>query len=181
MTASAPRDPIGILRDFQSRAKRFAPGLPRVEEVRRIWMGIGFRVSGERLTFAVGEMRELLNFPRLTRVPGTKSWVKGVANVHGRLLTIVDLSGVLQGKVTEIRPCSRVLALRDEALPVGFLVDEVLGIRHFLEEDHSGDLAGFSAWLIPYIDGAYQWGEYRWGVLNLQSILQNPDFLNVAA
>ena len=33
----------------------------------------------------------MLAVPPLTRVPGAKTWVKGIANVRGQLLPVLDL------------------------------------------------------------------------------------------
>ena len=43
---------------------------------------------------------------------------------HGRLLTVVDIGGFLTGRMTEVGRGSRVLALRDESVPAGFLVED---------------------------------------------------------
>ena len=60
------------------------------------WVGVGFRLGTERFLVPRGEVREVLMVPpAITRVPGAKSWVRGLANVRGHLLPVVDLKEFL--------------------------------------------------------------------------------------
>ncbi len=174
------QDPITILRNLDERARREAVGLPRVEEVREYWQGIGFTVGGAFLTIPVKEVRELLNYPRLSRIPGAKPWVKGIANVRGRLLTIVDLENFLLGTATRVQPRSRILALRDETLRVGFLVEKLMGMRQFFLEDYATDLTGTADWLSGCLKGVFREKDVSWGVLDVQALTQSPEFVHVA-
>ncbi len=174
------RDPITILQDLEARARRDAVGLPRVEEVREQWQGIGFSVGGQFLTVPMDEVRELLNYPRLSRVPGAKQWVKGVANVRGRLLTIIDLENFLLGTTTRVQPRSRILALREETAPTGFLVEKLTGMRHFFLENYVTDLTGTADWLSGYLKGVFREEGVNWGVLDIQALTKSPEFVHVA-
>jgi twitching motility protein PilI len=61
----------------------------------REWVGVAWRMAGEAYLVAREETREVLNFPgQLTRVPGAKPWVRGLANVRGALMPIIDLRQV---------------------------------------------------------------------------------------
>src|SRR5690606_40471152 len=85
--------PFQRLLEIDARCRGLAAGLPSQQEAVKTWAGIGFRM-GERLFVApMGEVGEILHEPRYTQLPGVKSWVKGVANVRGRLLPIMDLCG----------------------------------------------------------------------------------------
>ncbi len=174
------KDPIAILRDLEAKARRDAPGLPLVEDVREDWMGIGFSIGGEFLAVPVDDIRELLNYPRLSRVPGVKPWIKGIANVRGRLLTIIDLENFLAGTITRIQPRSRILALRDEVMPIGFLVEKVMGMRHFFKDDYVGDVSGTADWLSGYLKGVFREKDMDWGVLDITAVLNHPEFSHVA-
>ena len=60
------------------------------------WVGIGLRLGNERFVVGREEVREVLMLPStLTRVPGAKPWIRGLANVRGHLLPIADLRGFL--------------------------------------------------------------------------------------
>ena len=53
------------------------------EEIEQEWVGIGFRLSGERFLVDRRQVREVMTYPaRITRVPGSKAWVAGLASVR---------------------------------------------------------------------------------------------------
>jgi twitching motility protein PilI len=46
----------------------------------------------------IGEVNEILTLPVLTPVPGTRSWLLGVANVRGNLVPVIDLRDFIEGE-----------------------------------------------------------------------------------
>lgn len=95
--------PFQILLEIDQRCRALAAGLPSQQAAVQTWSGIGFRM-GERLFVApMGEVGEVLHEPRYTLLPGVKSWVKGVANVRGRLLPIMDLCGFFGNELSPLR------------------------------------------------------------------------------
>ena len=68
-----------------------------------------------------------------TRVPGAKAWIKGLANVRGQLLPIIDLRQFLGSGVTPVTRNTRIVVVNHREIPAGLIVDEVLGFRRFAE------------------------------------------------
>jgi hypothetical protein len=61
----------------------------------REWVGVALKMAGELFLVAREETREVLGVPApLTRVPGAKPWLRGLANVRGQLLPVLDLRAV---------------------------------------------------------------------------------------
>ena len=59
------------------------------------WVGVALRMAGELYLVAREEAREVLGVPSpLTRVPGAKTWILGLASIRGQLLPIIDLRPV---------------------------------------------------------------------------------------
>lgn len=174
-------EPFALLREIDARSRRHALGLPQQVEVRRTWSGIGFRLDAVSLVTPVGEVREILELPRVTRVPGTAPWVLGIANVRGNLLPIMDLKGFLDDGRTAPGRRSRVLVIRYGELAAGLLVDEVLGLRHFFDEDGVETLPPCSPALAAHLRGAYRHADAVWGVFSMSTLAANPRFMEVAA
>src|SRR5690606_5885431 len=110
---------------------RMAAGLPSQEVVAETWSGIGFRLAGQPMIASLGEISESLHEPRYTALPRVKPWVRGVANVRGRLLPIIDLSQVFGATSSATRKQRRVRARDRDAIFVGRLGVELLGMQHF--------------------------------------------------
>ena len=99
------------------------------------WIGVVFRIGEIRLTCSIDHMHEFLPVPHYTPVPGAKPWILGLASVRGDLLTVVDLAWFLTGERTLTTIRTRLLAANLRGQPVGLMVDEVFGQRHFVLRD----------------------------------------------
>ena len=78
---------MALLSDIEQRSHEAAAHLPESSAVRDVWDGLVFSVAGVRIVAAMDEVSEMLPFQeRITRVPGAKPWMLGLANVRGSLL-----------------------------------------------------------------------------------------------
>jgi len=173
--------PLALLRDMEARGRLHAKGLPRKVEVKESWTGIGFRLGDVDLVAPLSEVREMMPYPDMTVVPGAKPWVKGIANVRGNLLPIVNLPGYLQGQGgTAVTRNARVLVVHDGDIYAGLVVDAVYGLQHFYDEERCAEGPLADATIRPYLQGAFlQAGRY-WGVFSLHRLAHSPQFLQVA-
>lgn len=177
-----PRSPFEVLFELETRAHAHAFGLPQREEVRKIWHGVGFRLAGMSLVVPLNQVREILVSPSVSRVPGAKPWVTGIANVRGTLLPILDLQGFLSSRSTPRGRRTRVLVVEHGGVTAGLMVDEVLGMRHFFEEeDRAAQLPVAVDTLRNYLVGAFSQAGQLWGVFDMHRLIQDPDFMQVAA
>lgn len=130
---------------------------------------------------ALGEVTEILTFPVLTRVPGAKPWVLGIANVRGNLLPILDLDGYLRDRLVSVDKRSRVLVINHRGVFAGLLVDEVLGLRHFEQGSRVKERPDVGVAVQPYIDSAFKAGDETWAVFSMRKLAESPMFLQVAS
>jgi Chemotaxis signal transduction protein len=134
MAGVAQPTPLALLLDIEHRARKHTGGPTLREQVLDEWVGIEFRLGTLRLAAPLEEVLEILKFPELTKVPRTKPWVRGIANVRGNLLPVMDLQGFLAGRLTAINRDSRVLVISHKVIFAGLLVDQVMGIKRFPKE-----------------------------------------------
>lgn len=168
------------LHDIEQRGLLNARGLPQRVETRELWNGIGFRVGDTTLVAPLTQVSEILHFPKLTMVPGTQGWVKGLANIRGTLLPVMDLRGYLGQSAISLDARSRIMVVQQENLAVGLLVDEVLGLKHFAAEETVTRVKKLNEAVKPYIQGAFQQSGQTWYVFNMAALAEDPQFLQVA-
>jgi twitching motility protein PilI len=174
--------PYALLQDIDKRSRTTALGLPQQIEVRRTWSGVGFRLGNINLLSKLDEVDEILISPDMTKIPSACSWVKGIANIRGMLLPIMDLKDFIEGKAIQKGRKTRVLLIKKGELVSGLMVDEVFGMRHFFEEEHTDKIPeGVPDSLKHYLNGAYRKGNMHWGVFNIDHLARDPKFLEVAA
>ncbi len=141
------------------------------------WVGIGFKVGDETMLVARDDVREVMMVPpAMSRVPGAKAWVAGLANLRGQLLPIVDLRQYLGAGVTKVSRGARVLVLNSREFPVGVLVDEVFGFRRFLNSEFSADKPQMTVRCERYLEGAFSRNNEFWPVFSMAVLLATQDF-----
>lgn len=146
------------------------------------WVGVGFSLGSERFVTDRTEVKEVMPVPdALTRVPGAKPWLRGIANVRGQLITVVDIKAFLGGGITMPDRHSRVLAVASRDVPTGLLVDEVLGFRRFNVTDYRQEDVKPMLRCEAYIDGSYRRGTEVWPYFRLSKLLADDQFLNAGA
>ncbi len=172
---------FSLLQSLEQRGRDHAAALPVQDEVHERWAGIGFRLGGWRLVASMGDVVEILTYPQLSPVPRTKAWVRGIANVRGNLLPIMDLSGFLEQRSAALTRLSRVLVVQKAGVTSGLLVDEVLGMRQFDDEERVAVPGGVGETLRPYVSGAYRRDDGDWLVFSIQALVSDPQFLKVGS
>ena len=176
----AQSEALNILQDIKAATFKNAAPLPHKEEVQAQWQGLGFLVGGMRLVSKLGDVSELLPVPKLTTLPAVKPWLAGIANVRGRLIPVVDLHEYLQVPTTLPASQWRVLVVEDGEIVAGLMVEQSLGIQHFLEDSYEesdgADLGGFA----PYVTGAFRHGGRVYHEVQLKAILRDDKFFDVA-
>ncbi len=179
MIHDAP-NPFQQLVVLEESFRHHAQPLPRRVAAEEPWLGIGFRIAGLDLLVPLPEVVEILTPPALSRVPGARGWVRGLANVRGNLLPVMDLHGYLYGQVSHISARSRILVVDHEGIYSGLLVAEVLGLKHFAPRQHLERPPADDQALQPYLVAGFDDGERQWSVFSLHRLAVTPRFLQVA-
>lgn len=175
-------NPLDLLQKMQRQSMAGVPVLPEEEEkFIQLWSGVGFRIGDMHLLAPLDQVTEVLHCPEFTAVPGTKNWLKGIANVRGNLFTIVDLSEFFGKQAVQIGEKSRLLVMNVKELHTALLVDEVFGLRHFDEEQEKQELAGMNDPAGAFLSGAFLKDKVLWGVFDMKALADSAGFLHVAA
>jgi len=171
---------LNILHDIKAATFQNAAQLPLKESAHPEWQGLGFQIGGLRLVASMGEISEIMQVPKLAPLPGVKSWILGIANVRGRLVPVIDLHDYTGMAPTVPMSRWRVLMVEDEDLVAGLLVEQSLGIQHFLSASYEDAIAEAVEGLKPYIRGAFRHGGRIYYEAHLKSILRDEKFFDVA-
>jgi twitching motility protein PilI len=174
--------PFDLLREIERLTRLALSGQGGEAAEGREWVGVAFRLGTESFLVAREETREVLGYPAaVARVPGARSWIRGLANVRGQLLPVVDLRSFLGGGVTSSGRTARVLVANHREVPAGLMVDEVLGFRRFTDAEFTGDVPPTLLRCERYLAGAFKRGTEVWPVFTLRNLLESTEFLQAAA
>ena len=179
--AKRPENPLGLLHEMQQVGRQAAPGLPEQVKAAPLWSGLGFRLDERLFVTPLNQVSEILPCPVVTPVPGVKHWLKGIANVRGNLLTIIDLPEHFGKSPVRLDDKSRLLVMNVPGLNTALLVNEVLGLRHFDEEQEKQDISAVDDAVFAHLRGAFLRDNVLWRVFDMQSLAESPTFKHVAA
>lgn len=173
-------EPYHLLQDLAQRSLGSAQGLPAQVDIKPHWSGIGFKLAGHHFIAPMGEVAEIMAEPPSTRLPGVQPWVRGVSNVRGRLLPLIDLENFFGGGLGN-RKSRRVLALELGDLYSGLIVSEVFGMQHIPVDSFRDEVPEHIDTMTPFLAGSYQHNGIVWSVFSPFKLAQNAEFFNAAA
>ncbi len=171
--------PFEILKSLDSRCRRNSSGLPVAKAVVDDWIGIGFAINEIPLIAKMDEVSEILPPPETIRVPGVTHWVKGLANIRGSLMPVLDMNSFLYGQPTQIKKESRILIINKLGVVAALLVDEVFGLRRFKPDEHQQAIMQDAGSMGEYLAGTFVDQVRRWNVFSVEKLARAEHFLRV--
>lgn len=176
------------LRELQTRlAKRLQAA--QSEGISVFWLAV--RAGGHNYLLPLGQSGEIVALTSLQTVPYSKDWFKGVLNVRGSLVGVVDLARffAFDAGVATATGTTGTLAGNAEASVV--TLNTQLEVNCALQVDSLAGLRGSEAFAssTAAIAGAPDYfgpchtdheGQ-RWQEINLRALAQSPIFLSIGA
>ena len=179
--AALVEQPFELLQEMERRSRAAHAGQGAAGSAAE-WVGVGFRIGEEQFVATRDQVREVLMLPdSMTRVPGAKRWLLGIANLRGHLLPLVDVKLLLGSGRTTLRRTTRVVSVNHREVPAGLVVDEVAGFRRFMDHEFQDEVAETIVRCDRFLHGAYQRGEESWPVFDLFEFVESNMFLQAAA
>lgn len=173
--------PFELLQEMERRSRAAMAGQGS-GELPDEWVGVGFRIGQEQFVSDRNQVREVLMLPTsMTRVPGAKRWILGIANLRGHLLPLIDVKMLLGSGRTSLRRVTRVISVNHRDVPAGLVVDEVLGFRRFNDREFVDRWPETALRCDRFINGAYQRGSDSWPIFGLYDLVESNTFLQAAA
>jgi purine-binding chemotaxis protein CheW len=86
---------------------------------------VTFSLDGEEYAVPIGQVREVIRVAEITRVPQAREHVRGVTNLRGRILAVVEVRTRMGLTPAEITPRSRIVVVGVHERTLGILVDGV--------------------------------------------------------
>src|SRR4029453_13642723 len=84
-----------------------------------------FGLAREEFGIPIARAREIVRVPEITRVPQAPPHIRGVMNLRGRILPVVEIRPRFGLERAELTPRSRVVVVEAHGRIAGILVDVV--------------------------------------------------------
>ena len=102
--------------------------MSEIENVNNELKLIIFKLGREEYGMDILRVQEIKRMMSITRVPSTPSFIKGVINLRGSVLPVIDLRTRLGLLEEELQDSARIIVVLVNEATVGFIVDEVVEV-----------------------------------------------------
>ncbi len=149
-TAASPEETRAILK---KRGRALAHKPRQDEEERDFLEIIEFRLSQETYGIESAFVREVYPLRDITPVPCTPSFVLGIVNVRGQILSVVDLKKFFNLPEKGLGDLNKIIILRSGMMEFGILADVIHGTRSISHNSIQPPLPTISGIGLEYIKG----------------------------
>ena len=144
-----------------------------------------FRLAGEECAIGILRVREIIEYDTVTRVPAMPPWVRGVMNLRGGVVPVIDLTvkfGLPESPVTK-RSCIVIVevALDGEPAVMGIVVDAVSQVLELSAADIEPPPAFGTAVRVDYLLGLGKFGDRFVLLLDIDRVLSAAELLKAAS
>lgn len=94
-----------------------------------------FFLAGEEYGLEILKVQEIIGMMPITSVPRTPSFIKGVINLRGKIIPIVDLRLKLEMESKEQTEETCTIVVQANGVEIGLIVDKVSEVLDISEED----------------------------------------------
>ena len=134
-----------------------------------------FQLGGEMYAIGILNVKEIIEYGQLTEIPMMPPFIRGVINLRGSVVPVIDLAARFGGHQTQIgrRTCIVIIELADAEVrhDIGVVVDAVSEVLEVSSADIEPTPAFGAKIRADFIDGMGKIGGKFVIILNIQRVL----------
>ncbi|HBI14169.1 MAG TPA: chemotaxis protein CheW [Desulfobulbaceae bacterium] len=138
-----------------------------------------FRIEQELLAFEVARVREVLDLCPITRVPRTPEYMRGVINLRGSVIPVLDLRLKFGLPKTATTIDARIVVIEihyeGEMVLVGILTDSVHDVIEIDSEHINSSPQMGARWRTEYVSGIGKFNDQFILLLDLDRVFSSKD------
>ena len=159
---------------FADELERQAPATEALRPSPELHL-VTFALDREEFGIPIEQVREVIRVGEITRVPQARLHVRGVTNLRGRVLAVVEIRTRMGLPAAEITPRSRVVVVGVHDRILGILVDGVSQVVKVPTETIAPAPEEVLSPGTDYITGVARWNSRLIMLLDLEKVLLLPD------
>lgn len=135
---------------------------------------VEFLLAYETYGIESAYVREIYPLTEITLLPGTPPFVRGIVNIRGQILSVIDLKKFFELPEKGLTDLNKIIIIRDDNMEFGVLADAVLGIRKLPVREIEASLPTLTGIRAQYLKGVTR---ERMVVLDAVNILSDKNIL----
>lgn len=136
-----------------------------------------FVLDGTQYAVPMENVLELQRLPRITPLPSVPDWLRGVTNMRGDVLSVVDLRSLLRLPPVESSMSQRLVVVRStvEEIATGWIVDRMIGVRQLAMESTQPSSTLTIGAAVRFLSGIVDCEGQLTAVLDVNRVLSSPE------
>ena len=143
-----------------------------------------FLLSGEMYAVGILNVKEIIEYGQLTEIPMMPAFIRGVINLRGSVVPVIDLSARFGGQQTEVsrRTCIVIIEIgsEEERHDIGVVVDAVSEVLEVSAADIEPAPSFGAKIRADFIDGMGKIGGKFVIILDIQRVLSVEEIATLA-
>lgn len=141
---------------------------------------VTFLIRGEKYALDITTVREFITYTQITRMPSLPFYVKGIINLRGNIIPVVDLRLRFNLEELEYSKYTVIIIVQVETKLIGMVVDSVSDVI-YIPEDQIQPPPEFSTSIdMEYITGLGQYKDELVILLEGQKLLSPTELLEIS-
>ncbi len=167
----------GLIAQTTKTASGDAVGVPQPESATNRIKHVVFELDGTSYAVPLTNVLEIQRVPQMTALPHVPDWLRGVTNMRGDVLSVVDLRMLLGIAMAERSQDERMVVVKStsEELAIGWIVDRVIGIRGIAPGEVKPCSTLPADLVASFIAGIIQRDDRLIAVLDVNHVLSSPE------
>jgi purine-binding chemotaxis protein CheW len=161
-------------RILKARARALARESAKTETTDERLEVLEFSLADEKYGIESSYVREVFSLKELTALPCTPSFVLGLVNVRGQILSVIDIKKFFDLSDKDRTGRNEVIVVHTDRLELGILADAVLGVRLMPLADLQTSLPTLTGVRAEYLRGVTK---EPMVVLDGQKLLSSPKLI----
>ena len=141
---------------------------------------VSFFLGDDEYGIHIEDIQEIIDIPVIRKLPQTASFIRGVINLRGNIVPVLDIRERFEMEKKEYDENTRVIILTMKGKSIGTIVDTISRVQVINKseiEDPPDIICGISR---RYLEGIGKIGKRMIVILNISKILTDEEFRTVS-
>ncbi len=140
-----------------------------------------FSLARTKYAMPIGDVIETDKVPRITAVPNMPQFVRGITNLRGDIISVLDLRALLGLEYSEQVEHGRILVVRggQERTPTAFVVDDVKGMASVSDRQINLVAGQIEDRVVPVLTGVFEHEDQLVNLLNVERLFASDELQNL--
>jgi purine-binding chemotaxis protein CheW len=140
---------------LQNKEKKESEDRDETDKTDEVIEILTFKLLKEEFAFRISQLKEILKYQRITRVPKMPDYVLGITSLRGKVIPVIDLRTKIlpHENVAEIDEKIKILIIKGPKGMIGAVIDKLIGVMRIAKADILPPPTHLSEEQLKFIEG----------------------------